>query len=445
MAAFLSFESQAQKVSDWIPYLDECRKVRFVDPSSGKTVRQGVEVRPPDVNLSNADFAVVYGDDEEHTAHAGHIRFGLKAIKGAGAKAIDAIIGERDQGSGIGDQAEEDKAEKADGKREPYKSLYDFCERVPAGTVNKATIESLVKSGSFDSVHDRDLRNAMINTIEPAVNAGQRAAKDKAAGQSQLFGGFGGGEDSPESEEPPLAKIEPWSESETLRQEKDTLGFYVSSHPLEEWRAWAEVFAHDRVGRLGAKKQDDRIRVAALVQSARTIVVRNGRSAGQKMAILTIEDLTGTAEAVLFTEAYGKFCHLIEDDEPKFILGRLDLSRGDPQIIVDRISPIDGIPLEKGRVTIRLSAERLNGGAEAAVAELKTVLGEHAVNGRKELARPFDVMLETPEAVVTLKPKSDRQVALDRSLVEAVVAVAGPESVWLLGGVTVEAEKRKKW
>jgi len=377
-------------------------------------------------------------------AHAGHVRFGLRAIKGAGAKAIEAIIEERDQVSGSGDQEEaEGPRQKAHCTKKPYKSLFDFCERVPPGVVNKATVEALIKSGSFDAVHSRDERAAMVHSLEQAMSAGQRAAKDKASGQAQLFG-FGAAEAETDPEEPPLASVEPWSESETLRQEKDTLGFYVSSHPLEEWRAWASVFAQDTLGMLADCEQDRRVRVAALVQSVRTIVVRNGRSAGQKMAILTVEDLTGSADAVLFTDAYQQFAHLLEDDAPKFILGRVDLKRGDPQIIVDRLAPIDGVPLDKGRLKIRLSAERLNGGSERAVNDLAGVLREHGPNGRPELARPFDLLLETEEAMVALKPRDAGQIELDPGLIGALAGVAGDGAVRLVGGVTVEQESRRR-
>src|SRR5690606_34181877 len=145
MAAFLTYESAANKVADWIPYLEDCKKTRFIDPQTGKTVKVGVEVRPPDINLSQADFAVVFDEGEPRTARNGHVRFGLGGVKGAGDKAIAAIIQERDGeterrrdevgGAGV------DRAAAA--ARRPYTSIFDFCERVLArgpGVVNKATI-----------------------------------------------------------------------------------------------------------------------------------------------------------------------------------------------------------------------------------------------------------------------------------------------------------------
>jgi DNA polymerase-3 subunit alpha len=173
----------------------------------------------------------------------------------------------------------------------------------------------------------------MVATIEQAVSAGQKIAADKAAGQGALFGGGMFAEAEPAAgatEATPLAKVEPWVEAETLKQEKETLGFYVSSHPLDEWGNWARAFTPLKLNGLKELPQDKRVIVAAMVQSVRTIIVKNGRSAGQKMAILTIEDSGGTADAVLFANVYQQFGHLFESDQPKFFLGRLDSTAARP-------------------------------------------------------------------------------------------------------------------
>ncbi len=457
MAAFLSFESQAQKIADWTPYLEDCRKTRAIDPKTGEVVRAGVEVRPPDVNLSEADFSVVFDPEETPKAAGGHIRFGLKALKGAGVKAIEAIIRERD---GVAerrrDEAESGEASSlrssvsssiAGNARRPYTSLFDFCERVPSGTVNKATIEALIKSGAFDAVHSRDERASMSASIEQAVSAGQKIARDKAAGQNQLFG-FGGddagGLEAPPSADTatPLTRVEPWSESETLSQEKETLGFYVSSHPLEEWRAWTGAFPTTTVERLKGLAQDKRVIVAALVQSQRAIVVRNGRSAGQRMAILTVEDTGASAEAVMFTDCYAKFGHLLESDAPKFILGRIDHSRGDPQIIVDKMTPVDGAPLEKGRLRVIVRSERLNGSGRGALERLRELTdpGRAATDDIERV--PLDVLVETENSWIEMRPSEDRRIALTPEVVRSLSEALGQGAVRLMGGVSIELNKR---
>jgi DNA polymerase-3 subunit alpha len=440
MAAFLTFESQAQKVSDWIPYLEDCKRTRSIDPLTGQVVRAGVEVMPPDVNLSRSDFFVVYGKDEPRRADRGQVRFGMRAIKGAGAKAIEAIITERDGPS---------SPQNAGVMREtkPFTSMFDFCERVPSSIVNKATIEALVKAGAFDSLHGRNARSAMVATIEQAVSAGQKIAADKAAGQGALFGGgmFADAEPAAGTKEAtPLAKIEPWAEAETLKQEKETLGFYVSSHPLEEWGNWARAFTPLTLTGLKGLAQDKRVILAAMVQSVRTIVVKNGRSAGQKMAILTIEDASGAADAVLFANVYQQFGHLFESDQPKFFMGRLDHSRGDPQIVVDRIVPIDGHPLEQGTIQVMLRAKRLNGSAPAKVAAAREILSQPPDPTDLALGkspRPVELIIETDDAWVLIEPKGLKHAQLRPELVRRLCVELGDDSVRLAGGVSIELNK----
>ncbi|MCA9309753.1 MAG: hypothetical protein KDA21_01000, partial [Phycisphaerales bacterium] len=327
MAAFLTYESQAQKVEDWIRYKDDCRRTRFTD---GKI---GVDIRPPDINLSDADFTVVFDEGEPRDAWHGHVRFGLKAIKGAGAKAIEAIVHER----------------RANGA---YSSLHEFCERIPPGTVNKATIESLVTCGAFDSVHGREHRAAMVNTIDGAVAAGAELARDRAAGQGGLFGGGGFGEEVEDEPAPaaagrpapPLSKARPWDEATMLAREKEVLGFYVSSHPLDRFQARIECFGNTDSVRVSDVGQDQLVIIGGMIKSVRPIVIRNGKSAGERMAIVTFEDLKGSLDAVLFASTYKTFGAMLTTDSIVFLAGRVDHSRGDPQVIVDRIVPVDQAP-----------------------------------------------------------------------------------------------------
>jgi DNA polymerase-3 subunit alpha len=420
MAAFLTFESRAQKVADWIPYLDDCRHTRFVN---GKV---GVEVRPPDINLSVGDFAVVFDEDEPRDALHGHVRFGLAGIKGVSAKAVDAFVAERER----------------DGA---FKGIFDFCERVPPGVMNKATVEALVRCGALDALHGRESRAAMIASIERAMSAGQKLAADKAAGQASLFGG--GAEAAPvEPVEPSLEAADPWSEAETLAQEKEALGFYVSSHPLEEWRDWARVFARDELASLGTRRQDERVRVAAVLSSVRPIVVKSGRSAGQKMAILTIEDLTGQAEAVLFADRYGRYAHLLEDDAPKFILGRMDTSRGDPQIIVDQIVPIDGTPLEGGRLDLWLNFDRLGPEGSRAVEAMRGLLEPRLVEAGSwdDACYAYFVHCMHDGDVYDAQPDGALKLRLDNELAHGLGELFGGDCLRHTGGVIVEMEEDKR-
>jgi DNA polymerase III subunit alpha len=473
MAAFLTFESAAQKVSEWTQYVDDCKKVRFTDG------RVGVEVRPPDANLSKADFAVVFEDGEPRTALNGHVRFGLGAIKGAGEKAIDAIIRERDGVPG------------AAGAPKPFTSLHDFCERVagsvPTGSggnvLNKTTLEALIKCGAMDSLHGRAARSAMHASIEFALQAAQKIAADKAAGQGGLFMGGGAGAAAgaakPGAGKPTLPKIPPWSEQDTLAFEKEVLGFYVSSHPLERWRRWAGVFASANTSSAKEAGQDQRVVLAGLVSAVRTIVTKSGRSAGQKMAIVTIEDSVGTMETVLFAEVFGQFSHLIQPDAVVFVLGRVDRSRAGAaavparraqagtedeappekapndgvQVIVDRVVPIEGVPLLPGRVWIRLDDVRLNGSGVATLNTVADLLrgavpAGAGVNGTlpdKASTFPVDLVVDTPEARIRLEAGPQIRIAPTAELVGKLADLLGDGCVRVVGGVAVEAVQKKTW
>jgi len=435
MAAFLSYESQAQKVSDWIPYLEDCRKTRRIDGSTG------IEVRPPDVNISGASFTVAFDADEPRDSLHGHIRFGLKAIKGAGDKAIEAIIRERDGQIEHGD----DQTGRQSG---PFTSLFDFCERVSPQVVNKATIEALIKAGAFDAVHGREQRAAMIATIEQAVSAGQKAAADRAMGQASLFGGpeASAADSIPQERAAALVRANAWSESETLQQEKETLGFYVSSHPLQRWSAWTRAFASTDLAGLKQFPQDRRVLVAALAQSVRPIVSRNGKNAGKKMAIVTIEDTVGTAEAVLFPVTYEQFAHILETDEPFFVSGRVDHSRGDPQVIVDRLVPIDGMPKERGTLTLFIREDALNGRSAPVLESVRKALDQHLTRPAPDTPEkippsPVQLVVETPTSSVVLEPKCVPKVPFTPDLAKELVALLGDASVVYAGGMAIELNK----
>lgn len=436
MAAFLTYESQAGKASEWTPYLEDCRRTRFTDPVTGQPVKVGVEVRPPDINLSQSEFAVVFEEPPSRAvlrAHQGHVRFGLKAIKGTGDKAVEAIITERS-------------------KNGPFTSLFDFCERMPPGVVNKTTLESLIKCGAFDGVHTRQNRAAMFASIEQALGAGAKLAADRAAGQGGLFLGetkdSKGGPRAPA----PLTRVEPWSEAETLRQEKETLGFYLSSHPLERWRAWGQTFATTTTASAKDLPQDTRVVLAAMVQSVRTILVRNGRSAGQKMGILTIEDLAGACEAVLFTDAFARYNHLAVAEQVLFVLGRLDHSRGDAQVIVDRLMPIDCVPVDGGRLRLFVDEMRLNGDAPGAVDKVAEIVRATAVapgtTSKDEGPALFtvEVVIGTENQVAVLAADPKLRVALEPDLVSRIETTLGPGMVKVAGVTMDKAEKEKpRW
>jgi DNA polymerase-3 subunit alpha len=287
----------------------------------------------------------------------------------------------------------------------------------------------------------------MVASIEQAVSAGQSAAADRAAGQGGLFGMGGAAE---EVRSPALVNVEPWSEQETLRNEKDTLGFYVSSHPLEQWGPWIRAFASHELGQLSEVEQGRRVIAGIMVQSTRIIVARTGRSAGQKMGIMTVEDTTGTADAVLFTDAYQKYHHLLEDDSPKFIIGRLDRSRGDAQVIVEQMTPIEAVPLEGGKLRLYVRDSRLNGNGPTALEAVQELARGHDASVKSGgpidgPAAPLEIVLcigeYEPVAVAATNPS---RVRLEPAFIAGVEGVLGPQSARLFEGVAVDVQDKRR-
>ena len=330
MAAVLTYE--ADNTDKLAIYLAECKRVRL--PDGGR----GIDVLPPDINLSRVRFQVVYEPGEQVATHTGHVRFGLSAVKGVGGKAVEAILAARDAG---GD----------------FKSLYDFCERVPLGVVNKATIESLIRAGAFDSVHGEEARRAMCEGLDAAVKGGQRVAADRESGQSSLFGGPAdpAADDVPDLEHA-LPDVEAWPIDEQLRLEKAALGFYATHHPLDLHRDLLRRLSNATLEEVAGLAADMEVYVGAIITGLRIVRTRKGRNPGQKMAILTLDDGSAKIEAVAFSDVYESLQEILEPDAILFFKGRVDRRRGEPSLMLSTAFPLAEAP-SKLTKTIRLVIE----------------------------------------------------------------------------------------
>ena len=295
MAALLTFEMVDQeKLST---YLQEAR-------------RMGITISPPDINTSDADFTI--------TTSAGQpqIRFGLTAVKGIGEKAVEAIITARRAGG-------------------PFRSIYDFCERVDSGAVNRGAMEALIKCGAFDSTGA--MRAGLMLALDGALRHGSQATAIRKAGQMALFGAPGAANDLPE---PPIPNVQ-WSDAEMLAFEKETLGYYVTSHPLTSHQAVLLKYSTGRTADLGKSREGHPITLGGIITQIRTLVTKGGRRAGSRMGILSVEDFSGQAELVLFSEVFGKHEAELALDRVAFFKGQVDRSREKPQVVVSQVIPIE--------------------------------------------------------------------------------------------------------
>ena len=412
MAAVLTFESAAKKTEDWAPYIGDCKRTVFPDHTLTES-HVGFDVGSPDINQSDELFSVVFSDGEKHTNLGGHIRFGLGAVRGASNSAVAAIVEERNHG-------------------EPFKSIFDFCSRVSSRAVNRATIESLVKGGSFDSLHGVESRAAILNVLDKAIAIGASAVRDRESGQGGLFGGS-----EKESEETvaviELPKINPWTKPETLDYEKEVLGIHVSGHPLDEHGECLESWCSDNFSTLREGRDGREVVVGGLLVVVRVVVIRNGRSAGQKMAILTLQDRVGKIECVAFSETYQKYAHLLQQDAIVLILGKTDRSRGELQIIVDKVTDLQDAPLYLAKRIELTFCEQTSNGLTKGQMEFVSGLLKQAGSARVASgATPAEVVvhINSGDHVTTLQ--SQQRVVIEPKLIQQIGEVIGKDNVRLV-------------
>ena len=309
MAALMTLEgANTDKVVD---YVEECRRLE-------------IPVLHPDVNASESAFRV----------RDGAIRFGLSAVKGAGDKAIESIVEARRR---VGD----------------FKSLFDFCAEVDLRVVNRAVVETLIKCGAFDSLGAR--RSQLTTVMDAALAAGGRVQADRQAGQSNFFDAFAQPEQNAAGDVS-LPDIPEWPENQVLAAEKETLGFYITGHPLARYEELLETFADTTVHELASHADRDFVTLGAMVSQVRFTVARNGRSKGERMAMLTLEDRTGSADAVLFPGDYKRNEAYVKPEAVVVVRGRLNMRRETPSITVQDVIPIHMVR-EKltGAVTVRVT------------------------------------------------------------------------------------------
>ncbi|MCC5828527.1 MAG: DNA polymerase III subunit alpha [Phycisphaeraceae bacterium] len=407
MAAVLSFESG--NMSEVVKYMDECRRVRLPDG------RQGVEVQPPDVNESFVDFTVVSAEGSAKSAARGFIRFGLGAVKNVGEKAINEIISRREEGG-------------------PFTGLFDFCERISLTAVNRATIQNLIRCGAFDSIHGVDARAALIESLDDAIASGQRVAADRASGQSSMFDMFGeqaGPADTPSSV-PTLRKAVSWSTRELLENERATLGFYISSHPLKVDEHRIRGYATCNLARALNLPQDTVVIVGAMIQEVRHTITKRGQNPGQKMAMLTLEDLTGKMDAIVFSETYQKVHPQLLTGEVLLLVGRVDKVREPTQLQIQDVIPI-GEAAQRLAERVRIVVEEPpngNGDADPAgrIRSLREVLGRADTNGNghgdhRRLNLVLHVMQDDLRIILDLP---GHQVPADETSCESITAALAP-------------------
>jgi len=284
----------------------------------------GIEILPPDVNLSDHEFTVGAADGEREDGALGNIRFGLDAVKGVGYQAVEAIKRAR------GDEGPEGG--------HPFTSLWDFCERVDSRTVNKKAIEALVKCGAFGSTGAS--RKGMLSVLEQAQAKGQKIQQDALIGQGSIFDLQ---EDAPAGDgasvtgatgsassglaaaglaqpvHPPIPPEE-FEQPELLAAEKEAIGLFVSAHPLKPLRDALRARVDCPISALEDRRDKDWVTVGGIITEAKRIRTRNG----DHMMFATLDDLAGAAEMLVFGKALAEHEAALAVDEVVIVKGRVD-------------------------------------------------------------------------------------------------------------------------
>ena len=287
MASLLT--SEMHSTDGVVKFIAECRN-------------HDIPILPPDINAS----------DKEFTVDGGRIRFGLVAVKNVGESAIESIIEARSD--------------------QEFTSLFDFCERVDLKKVNKRVIESLIKCGAFDSTSTK--RSQMVAALESALEYGQRIQRERTDPQMGLFDL---GEHRPSINVPGLPEIGEWEEKQYLTFEKESLGFYLSGHPLSRYEDILDKFTN--VNAISIKECSDSrvVRIGGLVQSTKTIKTKKG----DLMAFVTIEDMHGAVEIIVFSRLFADTRDLLVEDHPVLIQGQVQKDEKSIKILADTVIAID--------------------------------------------------------------------------------------------------------
>ncbi|WP_321370294.1 DNA polymerase III subunit alpha [uncultured Desulfuromusa sp.] len=301
----------------------------------------GVEVLPPDINASARSFTVA--EDV--------MRFGLGAVKGVGSAALDSIQQVR--------------------KDEPFSSLQDFCERVDLRKVNKKVVEALIKCGAFDSLGGK--RAQFFAGLEEAMDIGQRQQREKESGQDSLFGsqeilsvggnGYG-----------VLPDVDEWDEKTLLGYEKEILGFYVTGHPLARYSDSIKRFATCEASALPERTDKEQVRICGIVSGIKELITKKG----DRMAFVSLEDLSGSVEVIVFPEVYSASMDLLKGEEPLLISGELDVGEEACKILATEVALLRDVKQTMAkRVHIRLTTPGLD---EMQMRQLKGIVQRYRGN-----------------------------------------------------------------
>ncbi len=349
--------------------------------------KMGINVLPPAVNESFSDFTCV----------GNHIRFGLAAIKNVGSTAIESIIATRM-------------------KEGPFRSLFDFVQRVDLRTCNHKVMESLIKCGAFD---EWELHRAQLMAmLDQVLDMGANVQKDRSRGQLSFFENGGGGEEGFHDQQAAVPDIPEWPENQKLAYERELIGFYVSSHPLSKYGRILKSYATATTANLSEFSHQAEVTIGGIIDTMKEILTKKG----DKMAFLSLQDLNGSCETVVFPSVYKAAGTLIQKDALVFIKGKVDARDDVAKLLADEIIPLEEVPKRYTRM-IAINLKTAGLGAEV-LQEVRRILMAHKGN------TPVYLTLQDPKGRMTVLDSGDNlKVETSDVLFEELENLLGENSV----------------
>ena len=352
--------------------------VKYIHEARGMSIT----VLPPDVNSSDVNFTPV-GEE---------IRFGMCAIKNVGENTVRGIIEARESLNG-------------------FRSIFQFCDAVDTRLLNRRVLESLIKSGALDTFGAR--RAQMFQMIDPAMESAQKYQRERASSQHGLFAGGGAPAEPPE---PPLPDVEEWPEYELLANEFATVGFYLSGHPLAKHSARLKELNAVELTSLDGRRNGEEVTVAGIVVSMRAMRSRKG----DRWAILSLQDMTGGVEALVFPEAFARLETTLKSGTSLLFRGKVNVEDAGTRISLQEARPLDQVS-DAGTAVMRVRVDI-------------SLMDEYTLDRLKDLFAgspgpcpiAFDLRdSEGTEAIL----KSNQRVKINDKLVDKVREMCGADAV----------------
>ncbi len=346
----------------------------------------GIEILPPDINESQADFTIV-GEK---------IRFGLAAVKNVGIKAVKSIIKERE-------------------KNGPFKDLIDFCRRVDSSKVNKKVIEGLIQCGAFDFTGIP--RAQLFNGLDEIM-------KSSTSYHTYQLSIFGDQTDQSQEININIPEVEEWNEKEKLKREKEALGFYITGHPLEEYRAEIKRYCSCEIQHIYELEDKSEIKVAGMVEG---IKVKRTKK-GDKMANVILEDMTGSIEVVVFPDLFNKTADLLKSDEPIVVKGFVDANETSIKLIASDIILLEEIRKKKVKaLEIYINEKAIT---TKLLLHIRDIISHYP--GQCELRFRIEVSNNGYKKGFIISTHKDYWVTPCQDMVDKIQALLGPNTVQLI-------------